>query len=235
MSLRPALATLAAGGAAPPILRAAESTCAADAARARIEAARPPPSPSSAAPLPVVEAPPVNISEEERAFARTWYQKGLTAAAEGRFDDAVRAFEVSNRTVPDPTTQASIERAKADAAKAPAPSAAAKPEPASPTAQERRGYEGADAATVDATAQREIREQNKKNLAEAMAAASPARKQDGVNQVIAGKSEEEVAAAQAMMRDRFKRQLASAMAATAAQRVRDAAQPSDSATADEAP
>lgn len=206
-----------------------------DAARARIEAARPPPSPSAAAPLPVVEAPPVNISEEERAFARTWYQKGLTAAAEGRFDDAIRAFEVSNRTVPDPATQASIERAKADAARAPMPPSATKPVPAPPTAQERQGYEGADAATVDATAQREIREQNKKNLAEAMAAANPAPKQDEVNQVIAGKSEEEVAAAQAMMRDRFKRQLASAMAAAAAQRVRDAAQPSDSATADEAP
>lgn len=60
-------------------------------------------------------------------------------------------------------------------------------------------------------------------------------KPEAANPVIAGKSEEEVAAAQAMMRDRFKRQLAGAMAAAAAQRVRDAAQPSESTTADEAP
>lgn len=78
------------------------------------------PAPPPAAPPPLTPeeaaAPPIKpeaVGDAEREFARAWYTKGTDAARRGDYQEAVRAFGVSNATRPDPIIAERASKAQA--------------------------------------------------------------------------------------------------------------------------
>lgn len=83
---------------------------AASAAPAPPPAAPPPLTPEEAAAPPIK---PEAVGDAEREFARAWYTKGTDAARRGDYQEAVRAFGVSNATRPDPIIAERASKAQA--------------------------------------------------------------------------------------------------------------------------